>query len=669
MGGGAASGTAVRPRLLEAADLAWLGAVPCAVALIAAIVLLGPPLARLQPAADPSRFWPGQPLQPEPVEHARYAIALLGPPLLAAVVLVGTARRMTLRPALVRALRSAAGAVAVAFLVLCLLAQDSVLLHANVPPAQAIRFFDLPTLATAAALALLLVAALRTIPALRRPAVPERRAVAAACLLLAAALTAAWVVTAVETDVTVGAPPGNDLLSWDMSEAFAVLDGRTPLVDFHAQYSQLWPFLAAGAMALLGATIAVWTTTMATISGLALLAVYATFRRIVRSSTPALALYLPFLAGGFFNLGSATDRFSPAEIYSAWPLRYAGPYLLAWLTARHCDGAAPRRAWLLFGAGGLVAINNPEFGLGALAGSVLALACLRRPTSLRAGARLLGDVACGVALAMGLVALLTLVRAGSLPHVAYVLEFPHLYGVDGWFISPMAPIGLHAAMYVTFAAALVTAVVRATRGGEDPVLTGMLAWSGPFGLVAGSYYVGASNPLTLVTLFSAWCLALALLLVAVVHALAARPRRLPTPPELAVLLGFGLAACSLPQLPTPWSEAERLSRHGPPLYQQRALVQAIGAAAVRRGEKVAILLPLGHRIAYDLGVTNVSPYSAPAAMPTKPQLRATIEAMRREHARRAFLDLDARPEFAAALQRAGFAIRTSGNPAELVDDR
>jgi hypothetical protein len=668
----ASDAAAPRPRLLEAGEIAWLAAVPCAALVVVAILVLGPPLASLQPPADdPAIFFPENPaLLPEPVEHARYAIALLGPLLLAAVVLAGAARPPALRPALARALRVAAGAVAVAFLALCLLAQNSVLLRANVPPAQAMRFFDEAALATAAALALLLVAAVRRWgPRLRRSATAEPRAARLACLALAAALTATWLLTAVNTETTIANPPGNDLIPWDMSETFAILDGRTPLVDFHAQYSQLWPYAAAVALALFGTTIGVWTTTMAAISGLALLAVYATFRRIVRSSALALALYVPFLATGFFSLADpGGHRFNAAGIYSAWPLRYAGPYLLAWLTARHCDGAAPRRTWLLFAAAGLVAINNPEFGLGALAGSLLALACVRRVASARDGVRLLGAAAAGVGCALALVALLTLLRTGTLPRFGLALEFPRLYGVDGWFVGPMAPIGIHTAMYVTFAAALVTAVVRAVRGGEEAALTAMLAWCGPFGLIAGSYYVGASNPLTLFTLFSAWCLALALLVVAVVRALAARPRRLPGLPALAVLFGFGLAVCSVPQIPAPWSQLERLRAPGAPIYRQQLFLDGI-APHVRRGEKVAIVLPLGHRLAYDLGVVNVAPYSGPAAMPTRPQVRRTIEAMRREGARKLFLDPSAHPEFLDQLRGAGFKGRGDGIPAELIDRR
>ncbi len=654
---------------LEAGDLAWLGVVPCAVATAVAVLVLGPPLATLLPAADLTGFWPNQPLLPEPVEHARYFIALLGPPLLALAVLVGAARRVALPPSRTRTLRGVGGAAVCAFLVLCLLAQNGVLLHANVPPAQAPAFFDVVTLVAAALLAALLVIGLRRVPALRRHAAGEARAVRLACMALAGALAAAWLSTAVNTDATIAGAAAHELIPWDMSETFAVLDGRTPLVDFHAQYSQLWPYPAALVLALLGSSLGVWTTAMATLSGLALLAVYATFRRIVRSSMLALALYVPFLATGFFMLLGPSDyRFSPAGIFSAWPLRYAGPYLLAWLTARHCDGAAPRRAWLLFAAAGLVTVDNLQFGLAAFAGTLLAVACVRRPACPRAAGRLLGEAAAGAGAATALVSLLTLVRTSSLPHFALALEFPHLYGVDGWFIGPMAPIGLQTALYATFAATLVTAVVRAARGGEERALTAMLAWSGPFGLIAGSYYVGASNQLTLTTLFSAWAFALALLVVVVLRALVERPGHLPTAPEVAVLFGFGLAVCSIPQIPTPWGQLARLGRHADPIYEQRGFRRSI-AAEVRPGERIAILLPLGHRIAYDLGVTNVAPYSEVAAMPTTEQLRSTIEAMRREGARKLFLELDAVPELTAALRRAGFAVRRDGDPALMVERR
>jgi hypothetical protein len=648
----------VQPRrdALGPSELAWIAAVPCALLTVAAIVLLGPPLARVLPVSRAADFWPSAGLAPEPVEHARYALALLGPLLLAAVVAVACSRPVRMRRDIARGLTAASRALACGLLALALLAQNGVLLHANAPPSRPDRLFNGRTLTVAAAFALLALALLRLRPVGERIVRTARdpRAVRVACLALAAVLTATWLSAAIDSDATIGRSSIANLIPWDMNETFAVLDGRTPLANFHAQYSQLWPYLAAGALALLGASMTVWTIAMTALSGIALLAVYATFRRIVRRSLLALALYLPFLAIGFFFIGDPFKS-SLAGVFSAWPMRYAGPYLLAWLTARHLDGVAPRRPRLLLVAAGLVAINNPEFGLGALAGTVLALACRTPPSSLRHAIQLLGDVAVGLLGAALLVAGLTLVRAGSLPHFGYVLEFPRIYGVGGWVLEPMKPLGFHIAMYATFCASLVAGVARAARRAEQPVLTSMLAWSGAFGLIAGSYYVGRSDILNLASLFSAWCFAVALLVVAVVQRLAAASGRRPSLAELAVLFGFGLAICALPDMPTPWSQAARLRDRTTPRFEQPALT-AFVAHATRPGERVLILAPLSHRVAYDLGLENVAPYSSPESMPTKRQTRTMIEALRSERVHAAFLAPEAGPEQLQALRRVGFVV-------------
>ena len=186
-------------------------------------------------------------------------------------------------------------------------------------------------------------------------------------------------------------------------------------------------------MAVLGASIGVFTVTMAPGSGLALLALYALLRRIVRSSLLALALYAPLLATGFFmKLGPLEDRYGPANLFSLWPIRYGGPYLVAWLLVRHVDGAAPRRPWVLFLVAGLALVNNPEFGAAAVAALAVALVAVRPPRSRAAAGRLAAEAAGGLVGAVLLLVLLTLVRAGSLPHLGWALEFSRLYGVGGW---------------------------------------------------------------------------------------------------------------------------------------------------------------------------------------------------------------------------------------------
>lgn len=649
---------------LRASDFAWLVAVPCALLTIAAILLLGHPLGRL--LFEPDRhtvFEPRTPLVPKPTEHARFTLAVLGAFLLAAVVAAGR-RRPALAPRRARALVVGAQAFAGGWLVVALLAQERVFPRNE---EQADRIFTPRTLIAAAALAALALALLRReeiARALARRLRRETRLRAAVCALLAALLTALWLSTAINTETSVNGAVGSNLIPWYMDETFAVLDGRTPFVDFHAQYAQLWHYVAAAAIALAGdSSLAFWTTTMATISGVALLATYAVFRRVVRSSLSALLIYLPFLATTFFiGLKPLERRFSPAGIFSAWPLRYAGPYLLAWLAARHLDGAAPRRSWIVFGAAGLVLLNNAEFGIPAFAATLVALACARLPCGARRLAALGGEALAGLLGAVALVVLLTLARSGQLPHFGLLFEFPRLFGVDGWLLQRMPTLGLHIAVYMTFAAALAAAAARVAERDPERLLTGMLAWTGVFGLLAGSFYAGRSEPLQLIVLLSAWCYALALLLVLVVRRLAARGWRAPTLADLAVLFGFALAVCSIPQIPTPWSQAARLQTvYGPEPFVPARAIAAI-RAATRPGEDVALLVPLGHRIAYRLHLRNVVPYSGAEAMSTLRQIDDTVAIVRRHPIRQVYVSIfdmsgdEPIPSIVAAFARAGYAL-------------
>lgn len=654
-------------------------AAPCALATVAAIALLGPGLAAATlPRAQPQAFWDPVWVAPEPVEHARYLIALLGPPFLAGLVGLGARRHVRLPAAGIRALAGIGHVALLVALAVFLLAQYDVVLPSKLHEGR--RLFTPTTLALAAAFALAAPSLLRRAAASVRLARLRRDtpSLRVACLLVLALLTAAWLLSAIDTDGTAGVAAWRHLIPWDADETYAVLDGRTPLVDFHAQYGQLFPYGAAAIVAVAGSSIAAWTTLMTVFSGLTLLAVYAIFRRILRSSLLALAVYLPFMATGFFkDEGTLVHRFTPAGIFSVWPMRYGGAYLLAWLAARHLDGVAPRRSWLLFLAGGLVALNNLEFGGPALVATVAAVGLVRASRSWRLARRLLGGALAGLLGAGLLMCLLTLARAGALPRFSLLLEFPRLYGVDGWVMQRMPVAGVHLALYVTFGAAVVTAVARTARGGDDaPILTGMLAWSGVFGLLAGAYYVGLSEAQYLISLFSAWAFSLVLVLVASVRALAARGWRRATLPELAVLFGFGIAACSLAQLPTPWSQVARLKRHTPvPVYQPPGVLRLV-ARDTKPGADVALLVPLGHRIAYELGRTDVSPYSGLESMPTRRQLLDAIALIRRDRVERVFVRLGDRtfgdflPEALRTLRAAGFSPRAqAGGVVELVDAR
>jgi hypothetical protein len=174
-----------------------------------------------------------------------------------------------------------------------------------------------------------------------------------------------------------------------------------------------------------------------------------------------------------------------------------------------------------------------------------------------------------------------------------------------------------------------------------------------FGLAAGGYYAGRSDDLKLVSMFSAWAFALALLTIVVARELSARRWRRPSPAQVLVLFGAALAVCSIAWLPSPQQQLSRVLDEPPATY--RPVAEQFIDALTRPGEQVAILMPMGHRFAYELGLENVFPYPTQDALVTHWQLRTTLDAIRRAHVHRVFLySRITAPAHLEELERAGF---------------
>jgi hypothetical protein len=396
-------------------------------------------------------------------------------------------------------------------------------------------------------------------------------------------------------------------------------------------------------LALFGKTLLVFTVTMCALSAIALLAVFDLLRRVTHSATGALALYLPFLATSLFTgHGTQAHGYTMATYFGIFPLRYAGPLLLAAFTARKLDRPGERPAWPLFAAAGLVVLNNANFGLPAFAATLVALAT--RTTDAGARLRLARDAVAGTLLAILAVSCLTLARAGSLPDFGQMTMYTR-YFAGGYAAAPLPSVlGLHLIFFVTYVAAIAVAVVRVQRRALG-VLTGMLAWSGVFGLGGLSYFVAESGPHWLKASFSAWALAVCLLTVVVVGRLAATAPRWPGPAELAVLFGIGVMACSVAQLSAPWTQVARLTadhQGAPPPGlaadgyvpdpSTRTFVSSLAdgdAFYLRQGAPVALLLYNGHRIADAYGVVNVSRYASIMSLFGPSFVRTVVADLRR----------------------------------------
>jgi hypothetical protein len=672
-----------RARTLHAAELAWIAAVPCAALVVAVIVVAGPPLSRVLFPHTTLTLWPSvaEVVRPraEHIEQSRFLLALMGPLLLTGVVTLGAGRIGPLPSAAIARLVTGAQALAVAFLVICYVAQRrygfsevKMVQHQYVWIWDHTFYFSFATIAAGAAMAAAIGMGVAHAGMRRRleAALRERRWRRVAATSVAVAAIAIWLLPAINVERTLGGahPAIVGHLAYWLDEAFAVLAGRYPLVDYAAQYGSLWPYLVGGTMALAGTSIGVFTVTMATVGAVALLALFATLARVARSTVAGALLFIPVLATGLFMLeGPLANRYAISNLFGTFPLRYAGPLLLAWLLARHLDGVAPRRPGWLFLAAGLVVLNNAEFGVPAVGATVAATLWTAERLTLGRVGRLGAEVAVGLVGAAALVSALTLSVAGSLPHLELLLRYTRIFALAGWGLVPMKPtIGMSTIVYLTYVAAIGVATVRAVRNESDRLMTGLLAWSGVFGLGIGSYYMGRSHPQVLANMFLAWSFSLALLFVVVLRALAARASHRPTLPEAACLLGFGILVCSLAQIPTPWSQVARLKRTGTAIYQQ-PVGQPFIAAHTRPGETVAILTRLGHRVAYDVDVRDVTPYTDGSSMPTVDQFRETLALLRDAGGRKLFLSIpDERPEVPDWLERHGY-VQTAVEPYGVVE--
>jgi hypothetical protein len=576
---------------------------------------------------------------PKSAERARYLIAASAPALLALAMLILARKSPRLRPRTTEWLVKASRCAGAAFIVVCLWVQRTTVFGAangypvtEYPHGVLQPYFTVRTLLVAAALAAGLTLAVTREPLRRRMAgvlSSRRPSVVALGSVLAVLATVVWVLAGVNLADTIGNALSTTVynVKWPLDEAFAVLDGRSPLVNFTSQYGSLWPYATALVMSVVGTSFGVFSVTMCAITGLSLLAVFAVLRRVSGSAIAALLLYLPFLASGFFAMEpELVNRFGGLTLYSLFPLRYAGPYMLAWLISRHLDGARPRGRWLLYLGGGLVCLNNVEFGIPALGAVFAATLWVDTPVRWSAIARLLRDAVGGLFGAYALVSILTLARAGSLPRLGVLFFFAHLYGLNGWGDLPTPALGFHVVIYLTYVAAIGVATMRVIHGDPGRSLTGMLVWSAVFGLGIGGYYMGRSSPEALPAMFSAWALALALLTVAAIQQLAREQWRGLTLAHVAVFFGIGVAACSLAQTPAPWTQIERLSRTAAPTdVASPALKQIL--VRYGGGKPEAIMSVLGHRVAYEAGVVNVSPYLGTLTVLTVQQIDKTLSAL------------------------------------------
>jgi hypothetical protein len=654
-----------RARLaLPAEDLAWLGAIAAAFLLAAAFVLVSGRLGTLYPEPKGDVFAGWQPLiQPEPREEVRSMLALAAPFAIAALVLAfgtrGPARR-SLDPPIVAAQILVGG-----LLVWAVLEQpreSGWLLDYFAP-----YLLSVPNLIAGVLIGLALTAGLLwwrgTVPHTVSRAAEPLRDRGAVAFAVGVVVTTIFLLPALVTDATVG--KAGELAAGHIpvqaEDYFSVVNGRTPLVDYIAQYANLLPLALAPLLAAFDSSITAYSVAMCVLSAVALLAVFGAFREFTRGWWWGLALYLPFLALALFPWhDEGPFRNFDATYYAVLPGRYIGPLLLAWLCVRSVRRPIP--IWALFGLAGLAMFNNFEFGTGALLALLIGVcAGWDRSVPLRERlGRLAVEGAAGLCAAAILVCAVILIRTGELPDPRLLTYFNRLFLRDSYGLVPMPSLGLHWALYATYAAALVLAAVRYVRDQPDRALTAMLAYSGAFGLASAMYFVGRSSQFQLMLLFPAWGLALAPLAWTAARSLRteranrARLLRLLLP-ACAALIGFGVMISALDKVSPPWRQVDRLTTGGPGA-NDLIPAQRFVESQTSPGEDVLIIgTTLDHRVAERAGVVNVSPLNFITSLISPAEADRALDELEDAGGTEVF-ESGAVAEFAAILRARGYRL-------------
>jgi hypothetical protein len=618
-----------------------LAVVVAVVGVVVGATLAGPIGRLLQP--EPLDFWPevaeGTLIAPEPAELVRWAIAVAVPLLIATVLLlVGHGgRRLPLRIPLAGA-GSAAAALGIAMLVAGWVARAEPATYAyGLHPSYFTTGDALVALAVAGLLA---AAALH--PSLR-PRLARRTAPSggphgwrrAALWTGAVLVTALFVVPAVYTDANVAdAPPiVSGHLPFTFADFGAFANGATPLGDFAAQYSNVLPWLLHPVFTIAGCSGGAFTAVMGALSLVALLAVWRVLVLAVGSEVVGTALYLPVLALSLrATLELGDERMTNASLVQILPERYVLPFAVAWLCLRHLRGRRPHAPMVVFLAGGLALLNNPELGGPSLVAACVALVLGSHDPPGAAVRRCGAALAAGVAVAVAVVGTAVWVRSGVPPDPGLLTYFSRLFAAHGFGLQPMPALGLHLVLYVTFAGSLLLGAARRRAGDGDGPLLAALGFAGTFGLGASGYYAGRSNAITMVALFPAWGLAVALLAWWTIRWLLAGDgrRRLLRPTAvlaLSTLVGLGLAASDLLHPPAPWTQARRLadeSEAGSVWFDLEADEQLV-ASHTEPGEPVLILRANGHLVARGAGVRNVSHLGHPFNLVAESQLQRLLD--------------------------------------------
>jgi hypothetical protein len=428
-----------------------------------------------------------------------------------------------------------------------------------------------------------------------------------------------------------------------MDQCAAALCGRTMLVNYFPIYQNLSEYFLQPVFGIVGLSPLSFTLAMAVIAATGFALVYAVLRLITGQARWAAALFIPYVTMSFCVISPAVERMNNFSYYQNGPLRYFGPWVAFFLTA--CCYARPGKLiqFITFFTGTLVAINNLDFGLPALAGSFMAfllvdlngdLCSFRRARDITLQAILAG------ASAISLVVVFTLMRSGSFPQFDKLIDYQRVFAVHGFFTVPL-PDGLfYWFPLITWMVAIFLGLqgVFEAKPNKNGLLSALLIFSGIYGCGSAMYFVGRSRWENLIALFPTWGLSLVLVLWTYFPSAVAAWRKggIPQRVILAIPIGLGCIAYAFS-----WSHIIDTPN---PVEQWRRITAPASAAnllpftlldklkeTAKPGETVMIIYPHANWLARQAGLNNSFPFIYRYTMLLRSQLDLTMGILRREN--------------------------------------
>ena len=461
-------------------------------------------------------------------------------------------------------------------------------------------------------------------------------------------------------------------IPFTMGEFAAVLNGRTPMVDFYSQYQNVLPLLLSPLLRWTGLSLFSFTLTMALLSVTGLLLLFSVLTRVVRSSWLALVLFLPMVAFSFepveTNVGGYVHNMF--TYYAMGPLRFLGVFVLARLSLWYLERPSYSRLAQSAAIAGIVALNNLDFGLPALA-AVLSCVVLFAPRFGRSTpavricmAVLTFLLTAGMAVVVYFVAVR--LRAGAWPMVANLVLYQKTFAASGFAMVEAPQAGFYQTIFLILLLPVLVALFEVFSGSflesgrRARIEYGTLIYAGIAGLGVFTYYAGRSDPGALPVAFCPAAYALVLLVYR--FGAGVIPSRLSggsTAPGLRIIPGvvvltlFSLTFPGVFNAPHPGAQLARLRRGLAKLPDPHQNAVEVIRRYVPPGKQTVIIAPDAHWLAMKAGVINRYPFSHSGSLLIRDQLGPVMNAIAALPNKKVVFG-EVQPELAQRLMAKGF---------------